>query len=73
MHKDIQSTQYVGTYYYLKDLKHVYFSCWGLPYGIQDQMLLINDEPNKALWNSKCNILFIESFKKHTLLKNKVQ
>jgi hypothetical protein len=39
----------VGTYYYLKDLKRVYFACQGLSYGKKDQTLLIDDEPNKAL------------------------
>jgi len=26
----------LGTYYYFKDLKHVYFACQGLNYGIED-------------------------------------
>ncbi len=34
--------------YYLKDLKHVYYGCCGLPYGKEDQILLIDDEPNKT-------------------------
>jgi hypothetical protein len=33
----------------------VYFACWGLPYGKENQTLLIDDEPNKALRNSKFN------------------
>jgi hypothetical protein len=41
------------SYYYLKDLKNTYYVCRGLPYGKEDQTLLINDEPNKALWNPK--------------------
>jgi hypothetical protein len=51
----------------------VYFACQGLPYGKEDLMLLIDNEPNKALWNSKCSGLFIETFKGHKLLRNKVQ
>jgi len=39
----------VGNYYYFKDLSHVYFACLGLPYGKEDQTLLINDEWSKAL------------------------
>jgi hypothetical protein len=39
----------VRTYYYLKDLRRVYFTCLGLPYGKKDQTLFIEDEPNKAL------------------------
>jgi hypothetical protein len=38
-----------GNYYCLKDLSRVYFACRGLPYGKEDQTLLINDEPCKAL------------------------
>jgi hypothetical protein len=37
-----------GSYYYLKDLKIMYYNRRGLPYGKEDQTLLINDEPNKA-------------------------
>jgi hypothetical protein len=44
-----------------------------LPYGKEDQMYFINDEPNKAFQNSKCNGFFIEPFKGHKLPKNKVQ
>jgi len=40
-----------GSHYYLKDLKCVYYGCHMLPYGKADQTLLIDDEPNKALWN----------------------
>jgi hypothetical protein len=36
-------------------------------------MLFIDDEPNKAFRNSKCNSLFIEFFKGQKLSKNKVQ
>ncbi len=59
------------TYYYLKDLKCVYFTCRKPPYGKEDQMLLIEDEPNKALQNSHCSGLFIKSFKGQELLRNK--
>jgi hypothetical protein len=31
----------------------VYYACCGLPYGIDDQTLLINDKPSKTLWNAK--------------------
>ncbi len=61
------------SHYYLKDLKHVYYGCHGLPYGKEDQTLLIDDEPNKVLWNSKWSGLFLESFRGQMLLKNKVQ
>jgi hypothetical protein len=40
------------TYYYLKDLNCVYFACQGLPHGIEDKMLFIENEPSKALQNS---------------------
>jgi hypothetical protein len=30
------------SHYYLKDLKQVYYGCRGLPYGKEDQTLLIN-------------------------------
>ncbi len=34
----------LGSHYYLKDLKHIYYGCRGLPYGTKDQTLLIDDE-----------------------------
>ncbi len=34
------------SYYWIKDLKQVYYACHGLPFGIIDQTLLIDDEPN---------------------------
>jgi hypothetical protein len=34
-----------------------------LPYGKEDQTLLINDRLNKGLWNANWSGLFIESFK----------
>jgi len=37
----------VGNYYCLKDLNHVYSACQGLPYGKEDQTLLIDDERTK--------------------------
>ncbi len=61
----------VGTYCYLKNLNRVYFACWRLLYGIKDKTLFTNNEPSKALWNSKCSNFFIESFKGHKLSKNK--
>jgi hypothetical protein len=39
----------MGSYYCIKDLKRVYYACCGLPYGIDDQTLLINDKPSKTL------------------------
>jgi hypothetical protein len=53
----------LGSYYYLKDLKIMYYNCRGLPYGKEDQTLLIDDETNKALQNMKWNGFFLESFK----------
>jgi hypothetical protein len=38
-----------GSHYYLEDLKCVYYGCDMLPYGKEDQTLLIDDEPNKVL------------------------
>jgi hypothetical protein len=61
------------SHYYLKDLKCIYYGCCGLLYGKEDQILLINDEPNKVLQNSKWSGLFLESFRGHILSKNKVQ
>jgi hypothetical protein len=34
-----------------------------LPYGKEDQTLLIDDEPDKVLWNTNWSGLFLESFK----------
>jgi hypothetical protein len=43
-----------GSHYYLKDLKWMYYVCRGLClYGLEDQTLLIDDEPNKAFQNPK--------------------
>jgi hypothetical protein len=61
-----------GFHYYLKDLKCVYDGCHGLPNGKEDQTLLIDDEPNKAIQNSKCSGFFLESFTGQMLSKNKV-
>jgi hypothetical protein len=58
------------TYYYVKDSNHVYFACWGLHYGIENQTLFIDDEPSKAFQNFKCNSLFARG---HKLSKNKVE
>jgi hypothetical protein len=52
-----------SSYYYLKDLNHVYYACRGLPYGKEDQTLLINNEPNKAFRNPKWSGLFLESLR----------
>jgi hypothetical protein len=46
------------SYYYLKDLKRVYYNYCGLPHGEDNQTLLIDDEPNKALQNPKWNGFF---------------
>jgi hypothetical protein len=62
-----------GSHYYLKYLKHINYGCCGLPYGREDQTLLIDDELSKALQNSKWGGLFLESFRGQMLLKNKVQ
>jgi hypothetical protein len=62
----------LGSYYYLKDLKCMYYGCRGLPYGKEDQTLMIDDEPSKTLRNLKWSGLFLESFKGELLLKNKV-
>jgi hypothetical protein len=51
------------SYYYIKDLKHMYYACHGLFYGKDDQTLLIDDEPSKVLWNPMWSGLFLESFK----------
>ncbi len=61
------------SYYYLKDLKRVYYNYCGLLHGKENQTLLIDDEPNKALQNPKWNGLFLKSFRGHMLSKNKVQ
>ncbi len=61
------------SFYYLKDLKHVFYACHNLPYGKGDRMLLIDDEPNKALGNPNWSGLFLKSFKGKLLLKTKVQ
>jgi hypothetical protein len=45
----------VRTYYYIKDLNHVYFACRRLHYGIEDETLFFDNEPSKAFWNSKYN------------------
>jgi hypothetical protein len=37
------------SHYYLKDLKCLYYSYHGKDYGKEDQTLLINNKPNKAL------------------------
>ncbi len=61
------------SYYYLKDLKRVYYGCHGLPYGKENQTLLIDDEPSKTFQNRKWSGLVLESFRSGLLSKNKVQ
>ncbi len=48
----------LGSYYYIKNLKRVYYACRMLPYGMEDQTLLIDDEPNKTFWNPKWSDFF---------------
>jgi len=62
-----------GSHYYLKDLEQVYYACPGLPYGKEDQTLLIDNEPTKVFQNLKWIGLFLESFRGQMLSKNKVQ
>jgi hypothetical protein len=57
----------------LKDLDQVHLAYKGLPYGHKDQILLIDDEPNKAFQNPKWSGLFLEPFRGRELSKNKVQ
>jgi hypothetical protein len=45
------SKMFSEIYYYLKDLKHVYYNYHKLPYEKEDQTLLIDDEPSNMLWN----------------------
>jgi hypothetical protein len=51
---------------------NVYFVCGRLHFGIKDQTRFIDNELSKALWNSKCNGLFIVFFKRCELSKNKI-
>jgi hypothetical protein len=51
------------SYYYIKDLKHVYYACCGLPYGMEDQILPFDDKPSKVLQNPKWSGFFLESFR----------
>jgi len=53
-------------------LKCIYDGCHGLLYGKEDQTLFIHDEFNKVIQNSKWSGLFLESFRREILLKNKV-
>jgi len=43
----------IGNYFCFKDLIHVYSACQGLPYGKEDQTLLIKDDWSKVFRNSK--------------------
>jgi hypothetical protein len=36
------------SYYYINDLKNVYYACCGLPYGMENQTLLVDVEPSKT-------------------------
>jgi hypothetical protein len=38
------------SHYYLKDLKGMQYACHRLPYGEEDQTLLIDNEPSNAFW-----------------------
>jgi hypothetical protein len=38
-----------GSYYYIKDLKRVYYAYCGLPYWMEDQTLLIDDKLSETL------------------------
>jgi hypothetical protein len=49
------------SYYYLKDLKIVNYNCHGLPYGKENQTLLIDDELGKALQNPKWSGCFFNN------------
>jgi hypothetical protein len=51
----------------------VYYAYCDLPYGKEDQMLLIDGEASKALQNPKWSGNFLESFKGKLLSKNQVQ
>ncbi len=62
----------LGSHYYLKDLKQVYYVCLGLPYGKEEQTLLIIDEPTKMFQNPKWSGFFLKSFNGKMLSKNKV-
>ncbi len=57
------------SYYHMKDLKCVYSAYCGLPYGMENQTLLIDDKPNKVFQNG----FFLESFRGEILSRNKVQ
>jgi hypothetical protein len=49
----------IGNYYCFKDLSCVYSAYQGLPYGKEDQTLLIDNEPNIIFQNSKSNGFFL--------------
>ncbi len=51
----------------------MYYGCRGLPYGKENQTLLIDDKPSKTVQNLKWSGLFLKSFKGELLLKNKVE
>ncbi len=40
----------LGSHYYLKELKCIYYGYRGLPYGTEDQTLFIDDESVCTLW-----------------------
>jgi hypothetical protein len=46
------------SYYFINDLKCMYCVCCGLLYGMEDQTLLIDDEPSKVLQNPKWSGFF---------------
>jgi hypothetical protein len=51
----------------------MYYTCCGLPYGKEDQTLLIDDEPNKVIQNPKWSGFFSKSSRGHMLSNNNVQ
>jgi hypothetical protein len=53
----------------LKDLKWVYYACFGLPYGKEDKTLLIDNEPTKVLWNPKWSGVFFWIIKGTNVVK----
>jgi hypothetical protein len=59
-----------GSFYYLEDLKQVYYACHGLPYEKEKQTLFIDNKPNKVFQNPKWRSLFIESFISRYVVKD---
>ncbi len=59
-----------SSHYYLKNLKYVYYACYGLFYKKENQMLLIDDEPTKVFQNPKWSGLFSNLLKDNCCKKN---